>query len=847
VRIVRHVGRLRRSARAVLAATVAGSLVLGPAPTRAAEPPSEAAARHLAALTGGNPDDYALVYERTLQSAGAEVTRALGGVWGGKLVDPASGQIHTVYVTPEGEVGGHELLAAREATQRAALTPMTLKAEPALVAATSSGAELLGVAVWVEAGDAVSAAEGAVRDRHPELTWQGDRPVAATAEAARAIRAELWEARCAAYDGARASVVAHVAELGGSVAYQSTSAPLLFADLPPAAVDDLAARADVLSLDLEGESRETMSSAGPTVSADWTTGGADQGGGARVAIVEYHNVHTSGDLAGQVVASHSTTGSLAYASGAANHPTWVAGAVASLNASFRGVAPGADIVTSSTGGYSFSLSTDRAIIAAADWAVAPGGGDADVVNTSIGQDTAQGAEEARRYFDSVGWEDNRVLVSSAGNHSTFGHWDVLSPGTGWNVITVGGVNDRGTGGIGDDVLWYGSDGASYRDPAGTPWNAHGDFNKPNVSAPAVDVRTANGMIGSGTSIASPIVAGIAAQLMARDPTLLTWPEAVRALIMAGASRHTPMPDGSVNGDHEGVGTASALWSNRALENGAYGGYAIGSMSAGQTPTRQIAVTAGQRVRVALSWSSHTSGSSNLGKADALTADLDLQVFGPDGTVVRSLSFDNNYEVVDILATRSGTLTMQVLHDRFDAASEPYALAWTIGGAFSDVTGHQFEADIAWAVAAGVTTGCGGGRFCPDSPVTREQMASFLVRALGLPQTGADYFTDDEASIHEFDINRLAAAGIATGCGGGRYCPTSAVSREQMASFLVRALGLPHTGADYFTDDEASIHELDINRLAASGITGGCGGGRYCPSAQITRGQMAAFLHRALGG
>jgi hypothetical protein len=130
-------------------------------------------------------------------------------------------------------------------------------------------------------------------------------------------------------------------------------------------------------------------------------------------------------------------------------------------------------------------------------------------------------------------------------------------------------------------------------------------------------------------------------------------------------------------------------------------------------------------------------------------------------------------------------------------------------------------------------------------VTREQMASFLARALKLPATSQDFFSDDNSSAHEGDINRLAAAGVTGGCDTGRFCPRANVTREQMASFLVRALKLPGTSTDFFTDDETSIHESSINRLAASGITGGCGPGRYCPRANVTREQMAAFLHRGL--
>ena len=165
--------------------------------------------------------------------------------------------------------------------------------------------------------------------------------------------------------------------------------------------------------------------------------------------------------------------------------------------------------------------------------------------------------------------------------------------------------------------------------------------------------------------------------------------------------------------------------------------------------------------------------------------------------------------------------------------------------FSDICGNTFEEHIVWAFENGVTGGCGGGRFCPNTTVTRNQMASFLARALALPTATEDYFDDDDGQTHEGDINKVAAAGITGGCGDRRYCPTEPVSREQMASFISRALGYVATEADYFTDDESSPHEPDINRFAEAGVTTGCGGGLYCPNGTVTRAQMTAFLHRAL--
>ncbi|MGH2357896.1 MAG: S-layer homology domain-containing protein [Candidatus Limnocylindria bacterium] len=171
---------------------------------------------------------------------------------------------------------------------------------------------------------------------------------------------------------------------------------------------------------------------------------------------------------------------------------------------------------------------------------------------------------------------------------------------------------------------------------------------------------------------------------------------------------------------------------------------------------------------------------------------------------------------------------------------------TVGG-FSDVPASSpFGADIEWLVESGITAGCSAGAFCPTAAVTRDQMASFLARGLGLDTANGDFFTDDAGSVHEPDINRVANANVTSGCTASLYCPQWVVTRGQMAAFLVRALALPAAEGDYFADDEANPFEDAINRLAASGITGGCAAERYCPDGSVTREQMAAFLHRAFG-
>ncbi|MGI9528549.1 MAG: hypothetical protein ACR2NG_02475, partial [Acidimicrobiia bacterium] len=116
------------------------------------------------------------------------------------------------------------------------------------------------------------------------------------------------------------------------------------------------------------------------------------------------------------------------------------------------------------------------------------------------------------------------------------------------------------------------------------------------------------------------------------------------------------------------------------------------------------------------------------------------------------------------------------------------------------------------------------------------------------------FNDDDQSVHEPAIEAIASVGITKGCnpsgGNTRFCPDAHVTRGQMAAFLVRALGyVDDGGGDLFVDDDDSVFEGDIDRLGTAGVTRGCnpsgGNTRFCPDAHVTRGQMASFIQRAL--
>jgi SpoIID/LytB domain protein len=174
--------------------------------------------------------------------------------------------------------------------------------------------------------------------------------------------------------------------------------------------------------------------------------------------------------------------------------------------------------------------------------------------------------------------------------------------------------------------------------------------------------------------------------------------------------------------------------------------------------------------------------------------------------------------------------------------------------FTDIddTVHKPSIEYLASVYAAVPCDDGPDKFCPHDRMRREDLAAFMVRALDLPATSKDFFTDDDGLPFEDDINALALAGITKGCNppaNTRFCPNNTVSRGQTAAFIVRAWNLTDSGkGDWFIDDNRSIFERDIDRLATARITLGCNppsNTRYCPDRLLSRGEMSSFLARAL--
>jgi hypothetical protein len=182
--------------------------------------------------------------------------------------------------------------------------------------------------------------------------------------------------------------------------------------------------------------------------------------------------------------------------------------------------------------------------------------------------------------------------------------------------------------------------------------------------------------------------------------------------------------------------------------------------------------------------------------------------------------------------------------------------FTVHGGFSDVpVSNPFHNAVDSIARDGITAGCGGTLFCPGNPVLRSQMAVFLLKGehgscyVPPPATGTVFADVPANSFGAAYIEEAAAEGITGGCGGGNYCPSASIVRSQMAVFLLRA----EHGSTYappactppgqFTDVPCPGGGFTnwIYQLVAEGVTAGCTATQYCPTQAVSRAQMAVFL------
>jgi len=340
----------------------------------------------------------------------------------------------------------------------------------------------------------------------------------------------------------------------------------------------------------------------------------------------------------------------------------------------------------------------------------------------------------------------------------------------------------------------------------------------------------------------------------------------------------PFVAGTGRGDDDGGETAWVVWLDTAgMMDGAFPTLFLGPPDAHTNPVAYVGASSGQAVAVVTGDDVPAPGATLGFHRITESGSVFMADFSSARTIVAADIDSSSGTAVFGSLTPGASLT--AANYLFNEISSTGATAATSAGVWIDVAGAieagrlrkgevlgAGEGDVNTFVQLVATGDPFGGRSDSELIDVATSMfdGSVYVTSLDVPAeelaiskyVGDDSgrFIDDDASVHEAPIERLEALGITRGCNppvNDRYCPTANVSRGQMAAFLNRALTLPAaTTTDFFVDDNGSVFEADINAIAQAGITLGCNpptNDRYCPGDNVTRGQMASFIVRAVDG
>jgi hypothetical protein len=445
--------------------------------------------------------------------------------------------------------------------------------------------------------------------------------------------------------------------------------PSFTAILPKWMIVDLSKRDDVSVIYLiEAEEKPALDTAVPTSLAPAVWGRGYSGFGVTIAILEHGNVDPNNSFL------NLSPNSRAADNGVQDHTTRVASSAASFHGSYTGMAPDATILSAGENGQQDD------VVTALQWSLDQG---AKVVNFSGVFEEDNNVNWTDRAFDYWARQRFKTIVAAAGNSGG----SIGSPGKAWNVITVGGTHDASTPSWSDDQMWQFS---AFVNPLST----HGDREKPEIVAVGASVRAVG--VGNvartrpGTSFAAPQVAGLTALLIDRNQSLAIWPEATKAIIMASATHNIEGPSIIVydQGDlRDGAGAINASLADTIAQSrgsdtstcydSCWWGDEItnSSFPVGTDLERTFYADRGNLIRIAITWWANADTPGHDYSFDRLDTDLDLRIRAPNGQYVAwSLSNDNNYEMVEFLASQTGQYTVVVRKYRVDEDSNYLGIA-----------------------------------------------------------------------------------------------------------------------------------------------------------------------------
>ncbi len=479
---------------------------------------------------------------------------------------------------------------------------------------------------------------------------------------------EILDAKRKAYEQKEKPVLDILNAKNINIRYASQYAPLIYAQAPVKLVAEIENIPEVDGIYLSREFKPLMDTVASTVKAEPVWNAGITGSGIKVAVVEEGAINFANH---PYLINGSTNNSGVMIS---NHATEVAGIIASQHPTYKGISngvPGLLSANFNNWNYTGEPAESRAI-KASEWAI---NNSANILSNSYSNNTGGVMSGIDKYFDHVVWSNYITVTVAAGNNYPGENWNVTSPGLGYNVITVGGFEDKSTSSWSDDIIWENS---AYVDPI----SRNGDREKPEVAAVATHISESSRIIttkgfspwidqteSAGTSFAAPAVAAEAALLMQSKSWLKTSPWAVKAIIMASAVHN--IGEDSTLSDKDGAGgidISSAYNKTNASEMITF---------AFDFPKHiAFSSSAGEKVRVVIVWNSHPDNNTPPNNDDLLS-DLDLYIYDPSGALVnKSVSYDNSYEIVEFTAPATGTYDAQINAPTFDGLYEYVGIAKT---------------------------------------------------------------------------------------------------------------------------------------------------------------------------
>ncbi len=482
---------------------------------------------------------------------------------------------------------------------------------------------------------------------------------------------EMLDAKRLAYEQKEKPVLDILKAKNINIRYASQYAPLIYAQVPVKLIADVENIPEVDGIYLSREFKPALDTIAQTARVQQVWNAGITGSGVKVAVVEKERIDFSNtNLTNGTVYNWSEPGM--------PHPTWVAGIIASRNNTYQGISYDVPRLLSANYGEGPVSQEESRVIAASEWAINES---ADILSNSYSNDTGDTGRALAgldKYFDHIVWEHHKTVIAAAGNNGT-GLAYVGTPGLGYNVVTVGGFEDMHDSDWSNDKIWAGS---NYKDPI----SDYGDREKPEVVA----LATHNGLDtimstnsprfepdpigptnGAGTSWAAPQVAAEAALLMQADSSLKIWPETVKAIIMASAVHNIEGDSRLSEKDGAGGIDISSAYDPRITESSG-----MIAFTSDFPKHFTFSATAGQKVRVVITWDSHPD-SNHPPVNDDLQSDLNLVVYDPSSAVVNiSDSFDNSYEIVEFIASTTGTYDATVYARTFSGQYERLGFAKT---------------------------------------------------------------------------------------------------------------------------------------------------------------------------